>query len=157
MLDPEVDWSSSFTFQGGYKIVRQRKGLSLAAQVAIPLSFGEDQNFISSLRGGLATRYRLNKQVAFHTGENMLRFTIKNSTVRINIPIGVAFQINKRINVRADTNIITFGGGGDAISIDMAIPLKLQGFYTIRRAMDVGFAINKDLTNDNASSGHRRI
>ena len=153
LLNPEVDWSSSFTLQGGYKIAGQRKGLSLAGQVAIPLNFGENQDIISGLRGGLATRYRLNKQVAFHTGEDVLQLTLgKESTVRINIPIGVAFQINKRINVRADTNIINFGGGGDALTIADRFPLKLRGLYTIRRAMDAGFAINKDLTNDNGWS-----
>ena len=153
LLNPEVDWSSSFTLQGGYKIAGQRKGLSLAAQVTIPLNFGENQDVISSLNGGLATRYRLNKQVAFHTGEDMLQLTLgEKSAVRINIPIGVAFQVNKRINVRADTNIMNFGGGGDAITIADSLPLKLRGFYTIRRAMDVGVAINKDLTNDNGWS-----
>ena len=149
LLNPEVDWSSSFTLLSAYKIAGRRKGLSLAAQVAMPLNFGENQDVVSGLSAGLATRYRINKQVALHTGEGLINLSFSGDpNAIINIPIGVAFQINKRINVRADTRIISFGGGQDAVSIADSLPLQLRGLYTIRRAMDAGLAVNTNLVAD---------
>ena len=148
LLSPELDWSSGFTLLSAYKIAGRRKGLSLAAQVAMPLNFGEDQA-VSGLNIGLATRYRINKQVALHTGEGLinLRFSGDPNAI-ISIPVGVAFQINKRINVRADTRIISFGGNQDTVSIADSLPLQLRGLYTIRRAMDAGLAVNTNLVAD---------
>ncbi|MAD60513.1 MAG: hypothetical protein CMH49_03225 [Myxococcales bacterium] len=149
LLNPEVDWSSSFTLLSAYKIAGRRKGLSLAAQVAMPLNFGENQDVVSGLSAGLATRYRINKQVALHTGEGLINLSFSGDpNAIINIPVGVAFQINKRINVRADTRIISFGGGQDTVSIADSLPLQLRGLYTIRRAMDAGLAVNTNLVAD---------
>ena len=151
-LNPEVAWASNFTLRGGYKIAGQRKGLALAAQVEIPLTFGENQDVLSSLSGGLAARYRFNKRLAIYSGEGLISLNLgKSASASINIPIGVGFQVNKQINLRADTRIVGFGGG-NVTSVADSLPLHLRGFYTINRMMDAGLALKTDAVNDSGWS-----
>jgi hypothetical protein len=151
-LNPEVAWASNFTLRGGYKIAGQRKGLALAAQVEIPLTFGENQDVLSSLSGGLAARYRLNKRLAIYSGEGLISLRLgQSASASINIPIGVGFQVNKQINLRADTTIVGFGGK-NVTSVADSLPLHLRGFYTINRMMDAGLALKTDAVNDNGWS-----
>ena len=151
-LSPDLDWNSGFGLRGAYKLAGKRKGLSLAAQVEIPLTFSDESDVLSGLSAGVATRYRLNKMWALHTGENILSLSFgEEVTTRINVPIGVAIQVNKRLNLRADTRLFS-GGSGNTVSIADAIPMDLRALYAIRRIMDAGIAINTDLINDSGFS-----
>ena len=147
-ISPDADWNSQFVLGAGYKIAGKRKGLSLAAQVNIPLNFAEGQDVLSGVNLGLATRYRINRKIALHTGENLVNLAFgEETTTRINIPVGVAFQATRQLNLRADTQLFSFGSG-ESTSIADALPLQFRGLYAIKRMMDVGGAFNTDLTND---------
>ena len=112
-------------------------------------SFGQGQDALSDINLGLATRYRINRKVALHTGENLVKLTFgDDTTTRINIPVGVAFQATRQLNLRADTQLFSFGSGAST-SIADAMLLSFRGLYAIERMMDVGVAfINTDLTSD---------
>lgn len=148
-LSPEVDWSSSLTLRGGYRVYnKKRRGLSVAAQIDLPLTFGEGQDVLSSTSLGMATRYRINKKVALHSGEGLIQLGFgEEITTRINVPIGVAFQVNRRLNLRLDTRLASMGSG-DTVSLDQSIPLGLRGIYAIKRMIDVGASLNTDLVSD---------
>jgi hypothetical protein len=148
-LDPEFDWSKSFALQTGYRLAyKKKKGLSLAAQLAIPLNFGEGADVLSNITAGVATRYRINKMYALHTGEGLLSLGFGDEvTTRINIPIGVAIQISRQFNLRFDTRLLSFGSGGSVIIGD-SLPINLQGLFSIDRMMDVGVLFNKDVVLD---------
>ena len=111
----------------------------------MPLNFGEGQDVLSALDLGLATRYRLNKKLALHTGEGLVSLGFGDeTTIRINVPFGVAFQATRQLNLRVNPELFSFGSE-DATSIADKLPLQLQGLYAIKRMMDAGVAFNKDL------------
>ena len=144
-LSPEAGWGSSFNLRGGYRVIKRKKrGLNIAARLEVPLSFGEDQDLLSNASAGMSTRYRINKKLALHSGDNLLSFTFgEEVTTRINVPIGVAYQVNRRLNVRFDTQIISLGSGG-TLSVDKSLPIFLRGIYAIKRVMDVGVSLSAD-------------
>lgn len=144
-LDPEFDWNSRLGLQAGYRLKGKKKVLALAAQVAIPLNFGEGQDVLSNINAGVATRYRINKMIALHTGEGLISLGFGDEvTTRINIPFGVAFQFSRKFNLRLDTRLLSFGSGGST-SVGDSLPVILRGIFAINRMMDVGAGLNKDL------------
>ena len=149
LLSPDVDWSSSFTLRGGYLLpTSQRKGLSVAARLEIPLSFAENTDTLSSMTASLSTRYRINKQLALHTGDGLISMNFANDlTTTVIVPIGAAYQLNKRFNIRLDTRLLSTGSGS-TVNISDTIPLELRALYAIRRMMDAGLMMETDLIND---------
>lgn len=152
LLSPDFDWTSSFNLRGGYLIKGQRRGLSLAARLEIPLNFGEGQDVLSSINAGLSTRYSINKHLALHTGDGMISINFADElTTTFNIPVGVAYQFNKKFNLRLDTRLMS-AGSGDTVSVADTLPINLRAIYAIQRMMDAGVALNTDLINDSGFS-----
>ena len=147
-LSPDFDFGSGFNLRGGYLLGGQRKGLSLAARLDIPLAFGKDQDVLSSVNASLSTRYRINKKVALHTGDGLISLGLGDKAkTTINVPVGVAYQFNKRFNLRLDTILMSFGSG-DTVTLADTVPVTAQAIYAIRRMMDAGIGLNTDLIND---------
>lgn len=152
LLNPEFDWSSGLGLKAGYRLNGKKRGLALAAQLEIPLYFGEGVDLLSGITAGVATRYRIHKMFALHTGEGLLTLGFGDeTTVRLNVPIGVAAQFSKQFNLRLDTRLISFGSGGALTPAD-TLPINIRAIYAINRMMDVGAGLNTDLASDAGST-----
>jgi hypothetical protein len=150
LLDPSVEVNKSFALRAGYDLLNKgrKKKVHLAAQVSLPLSFEEGADALSALNIGMATRYRVMKRkLAIHTGENLLNIDLTDAGMHsLNIPLGIAYQINKKFNLRGDFQLVSIPlGDGDVVSIADTTPLTLTAFYAMNDQMDVAFSGMSDL------------
>ena len=148
-LAPDFAFGKSLEVGAAYS-VHANGPLSIAATLGVPLSFEEGADALSSIGLGAMTRYNLmNGNLSIHTGENLLGIDFAGDlALALNIPVGIAYQINENINVRLDTMLAMIPlTDGDVVSIADVTPLNLMLAYSMDNKMDIGLTVGGDAQN----------
>ena len=125
--------------------------LDIAATLALPLSFEEGADPVSSIGLGAMTRYNLmDGNLSIYTGDNLLgiNFGGDDLVAMLSLPLGLAYQVNENINVRLNTMLAMIPlTGGDLVSIADATPVELWFAYAMDNKMDLGLWVAGDAQN----------
>jgi hypothetical protein len=144
---PDVAIDKSIGLGVGYALMNDGP-MTLAAALSIPLNFNGG-DVASGVGIGAPFRYNLmDGGLSIHTGGGLIGLNVVGDlAMSINVPLGIAYQVNENMNVRLDTHLATIGviGGGGVTSIADATPVNLTFAYSMDKSMDIGVSVGGDV------------
>jgi hypothetical protein len=100
------------------------------------------------LQVGVEAQLKIGSQIALFTPGHQLSIGLSgDNPIGLHLPVGIGFQLAPKVFVDAQTEIayIAMRGGGTRVFGADFIPVRLEGFYSVSSAFDLGVWLADDL------------